>query len=113
MAGLLTRGSKLSRTFPGHCSTGPSGIHRGCSPLTVAGAVTDLAPFRLFLTVFPFHLAAVFILQEPSSANLFSQVWIINTYLCLWSGSGDRAHMSEVTNAASAHDASAIGSRRW
>lgn len=43
MAGLLTCGSPLSRTFPGW----PTGLSqwscRGRSPLTVAGAVTDLA----------------------------------------------------------------------
>lgn len=43
MAGLLTCGSTFSRTFPSLCRL--SGIHRGHSPLTVAGAVTGLAPF--------------------------------------------------------------------
>ena len=42
MAGLLTCGSSLSRTFPGAC---PVVFVGGRSPLTVAGAVTDLAPF--------------------------------------------------------------------
>ena len=32
-----------------------SGDHRVCSPLTVAGAVTELAAFKVYRTVFPFH----------------------------------------------------------
>ena len=32
-----------------------SGDHRVCSPLTVAGAVTELAAFDGYRTVFPFH----------------------------------------------------------
>ena len=32
-----------------------SGDHRVCSPLTVAGAVTELAAFDRYRTVFPFH----------------------------------------------------------
>ena len=52
MAGLLTRGSMLPRTFPDNWS---SGSYRGRSPLTVAGAVTDLAhkkaaPCSLFIS---------------------------------------------------------------
>ena len=38
MAGLLTCGSPLGRTFPAEAS----GQYRLCSPLTVAGAVADL-----------------------------------------------------------------------
>ena len=53
MAGLLTYGS-----MRGHPSQpkGPVDIWR-CSPLTVAGAVTDLALW-LVRTVFPFHFFA-------------------------------------------------------
>ncbi|AHM04516.1 hypothetical protein roselon_02171 [Roseibacterium elongatum DSM 19469] len=39
MAGLLACGLLLDRSFPG---LGPSGVLRSRSPLTVAGAATDL-----------------------------------------------------------------------
>ena len=55
MAGLLTCGSQLPRTFPDDASSGPC---RGCSPLTVAGAVADLALSQC-RTAFPFHPARV------------------------------------------------------
>lgn len=51
MAGLLARGSRPCAAFPGSDRSPVAYLARG-SPLTVAGAATDLAKRR---TVFPFH----------------------------------------------------------
>jgi hypothetical protein len=65
MAGLLTRGSQLPRTFPDMVS---SGSFRGRSPLTVAGAVTDLAPFGYTAPCSLFISSALGV-REPSRAQ--------------------------------------------
>jgi len=59
MAGLLTCGSQLSRTFPGTPFKAAQWFPRGRSPPTVAGAVTDLVLLTQHRTMFPFHLAGL------------------------------------------------------
>ena len=62
MAGILTRGSQLSPTFP---DNQPSGLSWGRSPHTVAGAVTELAPFGYTAPCSHF-ISSAFGFREPS-----------------------------------------------